>query len=273
MSQTLTPEQMQARVDACTRMKEMLATDADFLKRVVTCGQTWIYYANPTKKKKSSGKLQKVDGRKSKKPKSVNKVMLMAFFDYQGMIYQHYVPRTEPETIIDAEYYVRVLRTLREHLQRKRSDIAHSWILHHDNSPPHSAAAETQDFLEKFEVMTLPYPADSPDLCPCDYGLFPALKQRLRDRKLTSDKDVTSNIKSILEKLPSTEYENIILKKWKQKWNKCLAHEGRYFEKDKTVWNHMKFVQYFCFFFFWKIQKANSTCLYTEVFKVTYMEL
>jgi hypothetical protein len=38
-------------------------------------------------------------------------------------------------------------------------------------------------FLTKHKVTVLPHPPYSPDLCPCDFFLFPRLKKRLKGRR------------------------------------------------------------------------------------------
>ncbi len=77
--------------------------------------------------------------------------MLISFFDHKGMIYQHFVPHTTLRTTINKEYYIKVLKKLREHIQRKRPEIAKNFILHQDNALPHTAGL-TRTFLAKFNV-------------------------------------------------------------------------------------------------------------------------
>ncbi len=44
-------------------------------------------------------------------------VTLIAFFDHQSMLYQHIVLQTSLKTTMNKEYYIKVLKNLREHLQ------------------------------------------------------------------------------------------------------------------------------------------------------------
>ncbi len=46
----------------------------------------------------------------------------------QGMIYKHMVPQTILKTIVNVAYYVKVLKTVWEHLQRKHMEIGKNWI-------------------------------------------------------------------------------------------------------------------------------------------------
>jgi len=62
-------------------------------------------------------------------------------------------------------------------------------LLLHDNASPHTASqtAETINHLG-FEV--LKHPAYSPDLAPSDYHLYGPLKNALRGRRFSTDKEV-----------------------------------------------------------------------------------
>ena len=49
------------------------------------------------------------------------------------------------------------------------------WHFHQDNTSVHNSIVVT-DYLTKMGIKTAPY---SPDLAPCDFGLFPKLKVNL----------------------------------------------------------------------------------------------
>jgi hypothetical protein len=71
--------------------------------------------------------------------------MLICFFDQKGFVHKKFVP---PGPTVNAAFYVKVLRRLRENVQRKRPDPwqNNTWLLHHDNVPAH-AALPTRRFL------------------------------------------------------------------------------------------------------------------------------
>ena len=76
-----------------------------------------------------------------KKPRrfqSKKKVMLTVFMDYRGVVHHEFLP--EGQTV-NKEYYLGVMRRLREAIRQKRPDLwaNNSWILHHDNAPSHNA--------------------------------------------------------------------------------------------------------------------------------------
>ena len=101
----------------------------------------------------------------------------IVFFDYHGVVQNEFV--SDGQTV-NKEYYLAVLRRLREAIHRKRPDLwaDNSWIFHHDKDRSHSSLIVTE-FLAKHKkkVAQPPY---SPDLAFCDFFLFPELKYPLR---------------------------------------------------------------------------------------------
>ena len=94
------------------------------------------------------------------------------------MIYMHWVPTGQT---VNKEYYVEVLREFRKRFRRKRPALFKSgqWHFHQDNAPVHNSILVT-DYLSKMGIKTVPQPPSSPDLAPCDFSLFPKLKEKLR---------------------------------------------------------------------------------------------
>ena len=115
--------------------------------------------------------------KKAKVVPSEGKVMVITFFDCNGMIYQLAVP---PHTTVTAVYYTAVLTKLRKHIAKKRPQLNWAgWRLHHDNARPH-VANHVMEFLTKFNITCVPHLPYSPDLPPCDFFLFPPIKAKLR---------------------------------------------------------------------------------------------
>jgi len=91
----LKPEMKQRRVDAC---KELLrryeADDEAFLQHIVTGDESWVHFYEPERKRQS------MDYRHTSSPKpktraqrSAGKDMLTFFWDRNGLILEHYMPR------------------------------------------------------------------------------------------------------------------------------------------------------------------------------------
>jgi len=79
-----------------------------------------------------------------------------------------------------------------------------------------------------FEV--LEHPAYSPDLAPSDYHLFGRLKNALRDRRFSTDKEVREAVHKWLRGQPKTFFLEGI-RKLVDRWTKCIEKEGDYVEK------------------------------------------
>ncbi len=77
----------------CQTMKQHLRHEPDILDRVVTWNELWVYHFDPCSKQESMGycRTNQPPKKKMRQTKSVDKIMLKAFFDKKGMIYQHIV--------------------------------------------------------------------------------------------------------------------------------------------------------------------------------------
>ena len=64
--------------------------------------------------------------------------MLIVFVDYRGVVHSQFFP--EGQTV-NKEYYLGVMKRLREQIRQKRADLLkeNSWILCNDNAPSHKA--------------------------------------------------------------------------------------------------------------------------------------
>ena len=102
-------------------------------------------------------------------------------------LHQEYAPNGQ---IINKEFYLEVLRSLRESVRRKRPEKWRDgdWILHHDNAPAHTSHL-VQQFLAKHGTAQLQQPPYSPDLAPCDFFLFPRLKKVLKGHRFETTED------------------------------------------------------------------------------------
>ena len=88
--------------------------------------------------------MRKTLGKRHPRPKkaymqcSLVKVMLITFFDHQGMVHHEFVPRGQT---VNQHFYKEVLTRLVNIIHQKQRAFwaGKSWILHHDNAPAHTA--------------------------------------------------------------------------------------------------------------------------------------
>jgi len=87
--------------------------DMQFLKYIVTGDESWVYGYDPETKQLSPQWKSPTSPRpkKGRQVRSKTKVMLLAFFDSEGIVHHEYAP---DEQTINKEFYVEVLRRLRE---------------------------------------------------------------------------------------------------------------------------------------------------------------
>lgn len=225
----LTSEQMLNRINVCNEWKAMLKRDPTFLNRVITCDETWVHHHDPLTKQESSV-WKHVDSpppKKVRQTKSATKVMMLVFFDHEGVIYQHEVPHG---VTVNADHYITALKTLKIHISRKRRHLVRKWILHHDNARPHTAA-RVLEFLTKSKITVMKHPPYSPDLAPCDFWMFPKLKEALRGQTFSSYQDIVTAVQGYFNTLDKNAFSTCF-QKWILRWDRCIEARGRYFEKE-----------------------------------------
>ena len=131
---------------------------------------------------------------------------------------------------IKKEYYVEILKRLRDAVRRKRPHFWSSgdWFLHHDNAPAHSSNL-VQQFLAKHKIVQLCQPPYSPDIAPCDFWMFPKLKMALKGKRFDDIKTIQSKTTRELKASPKSVFEGCF-KMWKHRWEHEVQSNGDYFE-------------------------------------------
>ncbi|UYV66985.1 hypothetical protein LAZ67_4003560 [Cordylochernes scorpioides] len=172
------------RKNTIDNISEILGISCDFSKRIITGNETWCFLFDPQTEKQSlewhtpsSPRTKKVCLDKSK-----GKVLLVVFFDYQGLVYYEFI---KEGNTINKQAYKEILVRLRDAIRRKRNKLFKSkqWKLLQDNAPAHRAII-VQNYLAKHSVSVLPHPPYSSDIAPCDFFSFPKLKMTLKGRAL-----------------------------------------------------------------------------------------
>jgi len=151
------------------------------------------------------------------------------FFDHEGVVHHEYAP---PGQTITKDYYIEVLRQLRDAVRGKRQQLwaRGDWHLHHDNAPGHSSSL-VQTFLVKHRITQVCQPPYSPDLAPCDFWLFSKLKLPLKGTRFQTANEIKENATRQLMAIPKKDFSDCF-EKWKERWDKCVRSQGQYFEGD-----------------------------------------
>jgi len=119
-------------------------------------------------------------------PEMTAKVREVILEDRRQII--HEVP---PGQTVNGKFCCEVLRRLRQNVRRKRPEMWKNgdWLLHHDNAPAYTSLV-LREFLTRNNMTTVPHPAYSPDLAPCDFYVFPKIILRLKGRRFVSIEEI-----------------------------------------------------------------------------------
>ena len=137
----MTDAQKENRITASQGLFDRLNADENFLKNVITGDETWAYGYDVATKVQSSQWMGKLSPRPKKARQSRSNVrvtLAVFFFDWKVIVRYEFVPCGET---VDIEFYLNVLKRLRETVRRKRPEAwtNNIWMLHHDNAPAHAS--------------------------------------------------------------------------------------------------------------------------------------
>jgi histone-lysine N-methyltransferase SETMAR len=142
---------------------------------------------------------------KARMSRSQFKTILVCFFDHKRIV--HYEFNSEGKTVYQ-QCYLELLTRLREPVRRKIPQIwPDKWILHHNNAPAHDAL-RVREFLTNKSITKMDHPSYSSDLAPCDFWLFPKLKNALKGQRFADISDIQSNVTTLLRGSPENDFQD-----------------------------------------------------------------
>jgi len=100
-------------------MLQKAESNENFLGQIIMGDETWVYGYDPETKRQSS-QWKSADSPRPKKVRQVRskvKVMLIIFFDMEGIVHYEYVPQGQT---VNQQFYLQVLTRLRLAVSRKR---------------------------------------------------------------------------------------------------------------------------------------------------------
>ena len=227
----LNDDQKERRVQVCEDIIERLETEPNLLAKVITGDESWVFEYDPEIKRQSCEWKSPGSPRpqKARQSRSKIKLLLIAFFDIRGIVHAEFLPQGQT---VNQHVYKEILRRLFRSVREKRRDLwlDSSWMLHHDNAPAHNARSIRQ-FLAEKNVTVLDQPPYSPDLAPCDFFLFPKLKEVIKGTRFS---DVETIKKAVtIRKIPQDSFQEC-MNAWQKRMNKCVRLGGCYFEGERA---------------------------------------
>jgi histone-lysine N-methyltransferase SETMAR len=185
-----------------------LLCNAEMFDRVITGNETWCFQHDlETKRQSMQWKTQKSPrAKKARMCRLQVKTMLVCFFDHKGIVLCELIGQ---EQTANLQCYLEVLTRLQESVRRKSPGLwPDKWILHQDNAPVHDAL-RVREFLAKNSITKMDHPPYSPDLAPCDFWLFPKLKNALKGQRLADLSDIQHNMKTLLRGILENDFKNV----------------------------------------------------------------
>jgi [histone H3]-lysine36 N-dimethyltransferase SETMAR len=229
----LTDEQRASRVTWCQNMLQKFDHgNSRNVNSIVTGDETLVYYYDVPSRRQSRVWVFEDEAPpvQVRRQRSVGKRMYAIFFGKSGLID---AVMLENKKTVTASWYTQTClpRVFEELKSRRPKSPMHFWHLHHDNAPGHRAQ-ETKAFLVNSGIKVLEHPPYSPDLAPCDFGLFPLVKDKLKGRWFTNEEELESALMDAIEDLDKDIW-NRIFDDWFRRMQKCVSCGGVYFEKEQ----------------------------------------
>ena len=228
----LTDEQKRTRVKFCQENLDRLRQDEHLLDKLVCGDESPVYILDPESRSDSKQWLPKESLRPQKALRQCaqKKTMLTAFFDARGVILTEF-----NNGRVNSDTYIATLKQLKENIRRKRPFLwkggldgktDREFVIQHDNASCHTSVL-TLAYI--FDTHLLAHPPYSPDLAPCDYFLFPHLKQQLRGHRHRNIRDLKTSVSRVLRAITEDQCQQALCK-LPLRWRKCIQAGGEYFE-------------------------------------------
>ena len=218
----LTDEQKHCRVRLASQViGKYDKCDLYRLEEIVTGDETWIYHFQPDSKAKNNVWVSSEGDRPVivRRCKTSNRMLYAIFFDSKGPFLQIPVPKSSSVTV--KFYRESVLIQLVDFYQKHRPRTGFRGIkLLHDNAPAHKSAT-VQEYLKESGLDVLDHPPYSPDLSPCDFWLFPRLKEMLAGHHFESHCGIDSAVYQYLQHIPKEHYQ-AAFQKWVDRCKMCV---------------------------------------------------
>ena len=149
------------------------------------------------------------------------------FFDSKGPVLQ--IPIPKGSSVTGKFNTESILTQLVDFYQKCRTRTGVRGIkLLHDNAPAHKSTT-LQEYLKEPELHVLDHPPYSPDLSPCDFWLFPRLKEMLAGHCFESHCGIGNAVYQCLQHIPKEDYRAVFWK-WVHRCKMCMEADGAYFE-------------------------------------------
>ena len=89
---------------------------------------------------------------------------------------------------------------------------------------------QTMQYLEVQRIKLMGHPAYLPDFSPCDFCLFPKIKEQLHGKYFQDINELHATVHEQMEDLQKEDFYQCY-EQWFERMNKCISAQGYYFEQ------------------------------------------
>lgn len=221
----LTVEQKNSRVEKSKLILNILekAQKNNFVN-VMTGDESLFYFRYQSSHMYAESK-EKVPNRISKKIDS-KKVMITMFFNGNSLLCFDMLPKGKK---YNQEYFINnIIEEIKENTDGDDTQMDFKKIMvHMDNCRVHTGKKVTQK-LSNLKVKTIPHPAYSPDISPCDFWLFGFLKKSLEDKEILDEIQLKIEILNAWEHVTFEQLQNVFYE-WMKRLKWVIDNKGEYY--------------------------------------------
>ena len=210
----------------CLDLLDRLEREPEFFSHIVTGDESWIleYYPKTKRQSREWHTANSPHPKKARMSKSKIKSMLICFFDSQGIVHKDLCHQDK----LSIKLFIRKSLRLRKMVAHVRTGIECTWMLQHDNAPCPTAVS-INEFLAGKNILVVPQPPCLPDLSPCDFFIFPWLKNHLTGCHFGTVDNIQKSVTDELKGISAEAFQHCY-EQWKQRLRRCVAAQGNYFE-------------------------------------------
>ena len=207
----LTTEKKASRRDMCLELLDRLEREPEFLSRIITGDESWILEYDPETKRQSRKWHTANSPRPKKARMSKSKIKsMLIFFKVRGSSTRNLCHQDK----LSIKFFT----------GKSLKDSGKGWhvcdqALHAlgccitDNAPCLTAVS-INEFLAERNIPVFPQPPFSPDLSPCDFFLFPPLKNHLKRHYFGTLDNIQKSVTDELKGIPAEAFQDCY-EQWK----------------------------------------------------------
>jgi hypothetical protein len=125
----------------------------------------------------------------------------------------------------NSDYYIsEILSPLLAWHRRTAGGGRGNLIVHADNARPHKSK-KVRQFMERNKMEMAPHPPYSPDLAPCDFFLFGAVKGRLQGRVFEEPDQLLTEVRALCQSYANQTLTRVFLD-WMKRLRRTIDSDG-----------------------------------------------